>query len=74
MRRGTSSQVPAERKAIRACEMQRNVLGRGQHAVETREAGQHRVRFALGYDGRAAEETWGGDKAGGVLFVGDVGQ
>ena len=35
-----------------------------------REARQRRVRFALGYDGRAAEETWGGDEAGGCLARG----
>ena len=50
--------------------MQRRPWAQRRH----REARQRRVRFALGYDGRAAEETWGGDKAGGVLFVGDVGQ
>ena len=71
MRRGTSSQVPAECKAIRACEMQRNVLGRGQHAVERQGSVGSVSHWAMT---GGLQRKPGATTTQGALFASEIGQ
>ena len=65
-----SSRAP-ERKAIRACEMQRDVLGRGRHAVERQGSVGSVSHWAMtgGLQRKPGVET-----RQGVLLVGDEGR